>query len=152
MIKKFNICDLRVGDKITMRNNYYRFISNVQDLKSMLNDYNDDLISNLNSEFDIVKVERFIECGSNIYKNNIIFSRKKDILDKTEKDYLSHFINPYRNKIVYIRKREFNTKKEYLHFELTCALDCFSLPNFKKNSMYKNMELNKKYKIEELGL
>ena len=45
---------------------------------------------------------------------------------------------------------------EYLRIHIHDALDGayydISLPCFKKNTMYKNMELGKRYTLEELGL
>ena len=79
----------------------------------------------------------------------------KTILDDVEKEYLSAVIKPFRNQIKFIFKLTTysNNREEYLAivFNGNCLRHmCF--PNFKKNTMYKGMELEKKYSLEELGL
>ena len=75
------------------------------------------------------------------------------ILSNSENEYLSNIINPIRNKVTAIRKlgsADFN----YIQIELKQYdfYECIDLPYFKIGTMYKNMELNKAYTIEELGL
>lgn len=77
-----------------------------------------------------------------------IYSR--GILDTKEKEYLSAVIKPFRNKVNKI------TKKQYEDIEWICVSfannDWFSLPAFNKNKMYKGMNANRDYLLEELGL
>lgn len=72
------------------------------------------------------------------------------ILDDAEKRYLRSVIKPFRNDVLGIKKKE-------------CAIDeCIAivmkdyeiiyLPLFKEGTMYKGMEGNRRYTIEELGL
>ena len=81
------------------------------------------------------------------------------ILDKKEKEYLSAVIKPFRDRKVCLCKLEDNYTND--QFEMICInvkqLDDkryghFLLPFFKKSTMYKGMELNKKYTLKELGL
>ena len=78
-----------------------------------------------------------------------------DILDKKEKEYLSAVIKPFRDKIVSIKKLAFYEKKrkfiriEYIDSSDKCSL-CF--PDLPNDEMYKGMEDNRPYKLEELGL
>lgn len=78
-----------------------------------------------------------------------------DILDDIERDYLHTIINPWRNKVEHIRKERlhYNTNFEYITIliRLNNGIN-ISLPYFKKGKMYKNMKLNKKYNLEELGV
>ena len=75
-----------------------------------------------------------------------------DILTDEEKTYLSAVIKPFRKDIKYITKKDFAIKaKEYLLIKVH-DLSTAALPLFEKETMYKGMEVNKNYKLEELGL
>lgn len=78
-----------------------------------------------------------------------IYKREEPILDDKEKEYLSSVIRPFRDRIQYIVKRG-SSAKEYIVIEI--KNDNIYLPYFKKDTMYKNMELDKEYTLEELGL
>ena len=77
----------------------------------------------------------------------------KDILDEKEKEYLSNIIKPFKNKVICIGKLDFceDRQKEFIAI---CIKNDYpiNLPNFKKNTMYRNMKLCKGYTLEELGL
>ena len=77
---------------------------------------------------------------------------KPPILDDVEKAYLSAVIKPFRKRIEYIEKTDnyYVNGKQFLCIVL--ANDRCGLPNFKKGTMYKGMEVDKKYTLEELGL
>ncbi len=77
---------------------------------------------------------------------------KEEILDKEEKAYLSAVIKPFRNRIKYISKTDKYTHDEENIFITIENSDSIWFPYFKKGTMYKGMELNKKYTLEELGL
>ena len=71
-------------------------------------------------------------------------------LNEQEKKYLNAVIRPWRNRVKYI------TKKERLLAELI-IIKCHDgweveLPNFEIETMYKDMELNREYSLEDLGL
>jgi len=72
------------------------------------------------------------------------------ILDEKEKEYLSAIIKPFRKKVKYIEKRFWTSDLEYL--SICLKKEFFAFPNFKKGKMYKGMEHNKHYTLEELGL
>lgn len=81
------------------------------------------------------------------------------ILDDAERRYLSAVIRPFRNKIKQIAKHgghyhnyyyEYITVMYYVDQALTT--DSFGLPVFPEGTMYKGMEIGKKYTLEELGL
>lgn len=78
-----------------------------------------------------------------------IYKREEPILDDKEKKYLSSVIRPFRDRVQYIVKRG-SSAKEYIVIEI--KNENIYLPYFKKDTMYKNMELDKEYTLEELGL
>lgn len=78
---------------------------------------------------------------------------KPPILDDVEKAYLSAVIKPFRKDVEWIEKIErYDGKNEYIHITVKRNEDCCELPTFKKGTMYKGMEANKVYTLEELGL
>lgn len=80
-----------------------------------------------------------------------IVKEKKEILDKVEKEYLSAVIKPFKEKVTGIAMEKLLTGECYLYIDVI-GNDRFTLPNFKQGTMYKNMEINRKYTLEELGL
>lgn len=73
---------------------------------------------------------------------------ENEILDEEEKEYLSAVIRPFKDRIEFIAKsRMFD---DYISIGLND--EAISLPYFKKGTMYKGMELYKKYTLKELGL
>ena len=76
---------------------------------------------------------------------------KEPILDDVERKYLSAVIRPFRDNICTISKLR-NGKHEWLNFISKDEGGRFYLPDFKTGTMYKGMELNRKYTLEELGL
>lgn len=77
-----------------------------------------------------------------------IYSR--EVLDTKEKEYLSAVIKPFRNKVNKITKRQYRDI-EWIYVSFANN-DWFSLPAFNKNKMYKGMNGNRGYSLEELGL
>lgn len=78
---------------------------------------------------------------------------KKPILTDEEREYLSAVIKPFRNDVSNIEKKGCNT--EYLTIllnENSTSEDTVLLQRFKKGTMYKGMEAEKEYTLEELGL
>lgn len=76
-----------------------------------------------------------------------------DILTDKEKAYLSAVVKPFRKKVKYIVKfKRYSDKKEYLYMTMKKDDDYCTLPVFEKGTMYKGMEADKKYTLEELGL
>ena len=78
------------------------------------------------------------------------------ILNEKEKEYLSLVIKPFRDRVINIKK-ESGYSIECIKITLNplkvmTADDISYLPNFIKGSMYKGMETDKAYTIDELGL
>ena len=71
------------------------------------------------------------------------------ILDDTEKRYLSAVIKPFRKKIKHIVKMRYD-KSEFIFIRFDTS--SLSMPYFDIGTMYKGMEIGKKYTLEELGL
>ncbi len=80
----------------------------------------------------------------------IVYDVEEEILDRSEKEYLSTVIKPFRNKVESICK-EACCGNEYIsiYIKNECAM---TFPDFEKGTMYKGMELDKEYTLEELGL
>ena len=76
----------------------------------------------------------------------------RQVLAEKEKEYLSYVIKPFRNRI----KCFYKWTCEDCNYEQLMApcIDYSHLdfPSFEKNTMYKGMEPNKKYTLEDLGL
>lgn len=76
-----------------------------------------------------------------------------DILTDEEKAYLSAVIKPFRKDVKYIVKfKRYSDQKEYIYMTMKKDDDYCTLPIFEKETMYKGMEVDKKYTLEELGL
>lgn len=81
---------------------------------------------------------------------------KEPVLDDVEKEYLSAAIKPFRKIIVNVSKHRLNNDLEYIAIRVKSLKEdeeenmCF--PAFKIGTMYKGMEVNKEYSLEELGL
>lgn len=148
---KFTKSDLKDGDIVTQRNGLKKMVFENKLYGSnhfvSLTYYTEDLKdANGNEEYDIIKIER-------PGKYNTIFERKEEILDETEKRYLASVIKPFKNKIETIEKtiKIGDSSLCYLNIYIKND-DIANLPNFKKDSMYKGMEPERKYTLEELGL
>ena len=79
----------------------------------------------------------------------------KPVLDDVEKKYLSYVIKPFRNSVKYFYKFTCaNGDYEAIVAKIEAYGYCDSLnfPKFKKGSIYKGMEPNKKYTLDDLGL
>ena len=93
------------------------------------------------------------ECEKNVMKW-LLSEYKEPILDDVEREYLSAVIKPFRNKVKNIVKISGigKSKEQYIRIILG-ELDFMNFPNFNKNTgMYKGMEADRLYSLEELGL
>ena len=148
---KFTKSDLKDGDIVTQRNGLKKMVFENKLYGSnhfvSLTYYTEDLKdANGDEEYDIVKVERPVQYET-------VFERKEEILNETEKRYLASVIKPFKNKIETIEKTiKIDDSSLCYLIMLLKNNDMANLPNFKKNSMYKGMEVNKKYSLKELGL
>lgn len=81
---------------------------------------------------------------------------EQPILDDIEKRYLESVFRPFKNRIMYIEKDE-QFGCDYIRYRVSMPVKKYGyelceLPYFNKGTMYKGMEYNQKYSLEELGL
>lgn len=137
--KTFTKSDLKDGDKCTLKNGQVIFVDKTSNygfnsIDAQLKYFNDDV--------SIVKVERPV-------KYETLFEREEEILDETEKRYLSNVIKPFRDKVKAIKKISYS--REFLKIYIK-EDEPIILPYFEKGIMYKGMTKNKEYTLKELGL
>lgn len=80
---------------------------------------------------------------------------EKPILTDKEKEYLSNVIKPFRDRVVSIIKYDDYDRCEYIvikYRNINGYTGRMYFLAFEKDTMYKGMEANKKYTLEELGL
>lgn len=142
--RQFTKTDLKKGDKCTLKNGAVIFFG--QECNYRFNNLDEQLRYACNDNASIVKVERPV-------KYETVFERKEEILDKTEKKYLAGVIRPFRDKVKSIVKYNNTSRsgKEYLKIQIIDDTG-INFPDFKKDFMYKGMETDRKYTLEELGL
>ena len=147
----FTIKDLKNGDIVTYRNKEKRVVyaNKLYDngyATNKLDNYTKDLKEKYGNNLDIVKVER-------VDSYITVFERKEEILDEKEKEYLRTVIRPFKNEIKYIIKKENYARvdREYIGIIFKDNDDMY-FKDFKKETMYKGMQTNKEYTLEELGL
>ncbi len=113
------------------------------------------IASDPEGKFEIVKNKngKFFKSLPNDFTGTIEVENgyivEKEILDEGEKEYLTNVIKPFKHKVEYIVKKCY-LDKEYVSIVL--IEENIDLPYFKKGTMYKGMEEDKKYTLEELGL
>ena len=120
--------------------------------------YNEDLEGiKDNSDFGkIIKIEE--------PKYETVYEAKTEILDEAEKRYLRKVIKPFRDNVKYIEKVFYTDNGKQSKIKICsempykCEGNTFFitnytyLPPFFTDKMYKGMELEKEYTLEELGL
>ncbi len=94
--------------------------------------------------------------GTITVKNGIIIEtksmvEKEEILDEVEKKYLSAVIKPFKKKIKYIAIFRCSRSVGNIFIKVD-RNNGIALPYFEIGTMYKNMEIDKRYTLEELGL
>lgn len=148
--KQFTKSDIKNGDIVTYRNGEKRAVINGRLIDndgyrtSSLEYYNNELKKMLKDfeALDIVKIERPSEYET-------VFERKQEILDDTEKRYLTNIIRPFKNQAKWIKKGKI-FGSEYITIKL--KNESITLPTFAEGTMYKEMKKDKEYTLKELGL
>ena len=90
-----------------------------------------------------------------VSKIKLTLEIEKPILDEAERKYLSGVIRPFRDIVKGISKMKSVSKENMEYILITLAdTECsyMAFPYFKKEKMYKNLELGKEYKLEDLEL
>lgn len=93
-------------------------------------------------------------CKEHFFKWLLEEYKESAVLDDVEREYLSAVIKPFRKKVKHIVKINLSGSPEEQFIRIVIGnLDFINLPNFNKNTgMYKGMEVDKLYSLEELGL
>lgn len=151
---KYTYEDLKkspIGTKITFETgavlvkdeeNYFENVSKSRDIDNLYN-----LKDNYSDLGKIIKIEE------PEYKT--VYESKKEILDEVEKRYLRGVIRPYKT-VKNIYKTTYDGGKKSIVIITVIDIDGdkweIQLPPFETEDMYKEMEVDKKYTLEELGL
>nr|DAY26578.1 MAG TPA: hypothetical protein [Caudoviricetes sp.] len=154
--------ELKVGDLVKLRDDlidgkeyndfYFRNHMKFKGFKSIVKIYRRNVVYlSLDNEYITTYSKEMLSEVKRPIKYETIYKREEPILDDKEKEYLSNVIRPFKDEVIYIVKKIYNHReKEYIAINL--KNDTIFLPNFKENTMYKNMKINKEYTLEELGL
>ena len=160
---------LRVGDKVKLNKSvkeltYGKGIVNYDEIGTIIEIGRDKDIKvdfptqhgwlGLEEDLVLVDKKKFFKKLPNNFTGTIEIENgyivEKEILDEEEKEYLSNVIKPFRDKVEYIIKFD-SLPEEYISIWLP-EHETTDLPCFKRGTMYKGMEIEKKYTLEELGL
>lgn len=80
---------------------------------------------------------------------------ERTILDNAEKAYLEAVLRPFKDRVMSVEKRrkeEGDFIKIWIRRFEIYSEEYINFPYFKTDTIYKHMEPNKKYTLEELGL
>ena len=79
---------------------------------------------------------------------------KKPILDDAERRYLNNIIKPFRDRVKDIVKHGYDCYEyiEIRFYSENVPMGNINLPYYEKSTMYKGMEVNREYSLEELEL
>ena len=149
--KEYTYEDLKkspIGTKVTFEN------------KEVFVKDDEDTFENLSERLDLEDLEGLED--NHMYNGKIIkieepeyktvYEYKPEILDEVEKRYLRGVIRPFRDNVETIRKLfSPTTGKYYIQIRYKDEPPT-NLPYFESKKMYKNMETDKIYTLEELGL
>lgn len=155
---KVKIVEPNIGLKEKYKNEVYTIIRNTTGKFEVSKSFkldDDSPFRWFEDELELVKDnKKFFKTLPNNYTGNIEvkngYIAEKEILDEVEKEYLKAVISPFKNKVVGISKQGCNISDFYIVVILDN--DSATLPCFKRNTMYKGMEADKKYTLKELGL
>lgn len=93
------------------------------------------------------------ECKKSVM-NWLLSEAKEPILDEVERKYLLNVLRPFRKNACTVCKKYVQScsglSYEYLVVKL--SNERWGFPKFVEGTMYKGMELDKEYSLEELGL
>ena len=163
----FTLDDLKAGYLVELRDGKLRMVMESTEGKVLIEEYNGfylelkDYSDNFkdkdgDSRYDIMKVYGFAQYNSRTLdfttEDRELLWERKEILNDSEKEYLSNFVKPFRDRVKYISKYFHEYANDYfISIEYENDLDT-NFPDFSNKEIYKGMELNKKYTLKELGL
>ena len=156
---------IQIGDIVTLRNQKQGVIIHYVDNQWLVRMFGSDACyyenfdtltsAYKNRDLDIVRVEKYVENQKGNYDLIVVYERKEEILDKKEKEYLAKVVRPFRNNIQDILKKidyYDDDLNHYIQINFKNEDGLLLFPSFKKDTMYKRMEIGKEYTLEELGL
>ena len=153
LVKKYTYKDLKkspIGTKITFENGVFL-------IKNRANRYENSSYWREDKDFkemeDVIgTLGKIIKIEEPTYRT--VYEAKKEILDEAEKRYLRGVIRPFRDKVKYVKKIVFFDGDTIIsiRIEENNKIWYIEFPPFKKDRMYKGMEENKEYTLEELRL
>ena len=105
---------------------------------------------------DACETDKCLLLSFSQFNNLIAELNVKPILDEVEKKYLWNIVKPFKDRVTGIIKRSY-CNYEHIRIKGRSIFDDYNyfiteLPDFKKGSMYKNMEIDREYTLKELGL
>ena len=103
-------------------------------------------------------IDKAEECLTEYFKKvgadfAVVF-KEPEVLDKVEKAYLGNIVKPFLKKydiIKVVKYRTYFGGLEWIEINLDDDEE-IEFPTFETGTMYKGMEVDKKYTVEELGL
>lgn len=140
--EKFNLSDLTVSKSYDKRGSQCLLVYQGRDLNTRKQI---DIIENTYNKKNAECILDWLE-------------RESFILNKQEKEYLSGVIRPWRKDVIRILKEEslVDNNAEFITIRTRNSefrgVGVTHLPVFKRGTMYKGMELDKEYSLEDLGL
>ncbi len=145
----------KVGDKV--RN---IITGNVGKVKCIEKTYlKDKFVEEVDKKLGIFNRIYFVSYpeGFSRWQSIVEIEKVPEILDEKEKEYLSIIIKPFKERVNYIEKMSiFNNEFIIINVKNYKSEinnnDNLILPEFKRSTMYKNMELRKQYTLKELNL
>lgn len=167
--KRRNNMKFKVGDKVKLNKNvkdfkYGKGIVGYDELGIIIEiDRDKDIHVNFPSywgwigieeELVLVNGKKFFKKLPNDFTGTLEVEKgyivEKEILDDVEREYLLNIIKPFKDKVENICKNS-HLFGAYIRIGIRGEADIL-FPYFKKNTMYKGMEVDKKYTLKELGL
>lgn len=129
--------------------NIEKYRAKLENYEIPLDCYIREIREKCKEENDSCGSKRCVECR----KENIEWLLSEcQILDDAEKRYLKGVIRPFRDKVKSIIKfSDDHWAEEYICISIEESAYAI-LPRFNKGTMYRDMELRRRYTLEELGL
>ena len=86
--------------------------------------------------------------------NWLLQDYKEPILEEDEREYLAAVIRPFKKHVCTVCKKYVQSCSglSYEYIVVKLGTERWGFPKFVEGTMYKNMELDKEYSLEELGL
>ena len=127
-MKKIEKLDLQVGDRVTYKSGYVQIMHNSQFVKQNEN------------EDEIIKIER---------PRYEVVEEKKELLTEEEREFLKYYIKIRKEKMSHIILNSTSSTKELI---IVPEDEENNYTNYIPTEKFLNIEANKAYTLQELGL